>query len=107
MSIAQLMHLKLYLNKFLKTDNIEHYTLRTLEELKKSYDDLLESSEGYDPDFPMSGVGGGKGKNGMKTMKIKGNNVYSMYDENNPDPNFKGIERSALAKAKSKPKELD
>lgn len=45
------MSLKFYLNKILKCDNIEHYSLRTLEELKSCYDDFIKKT-GSDPDFP-------------------------------------------------------
>lgn len=100
------MQLKLYLNKFLKVDNIENYTLKTLNELKEAYNKFLETSDGYDPDFPMSGLGG-KSKDGMKTIKINGTNVYSLYDEDNPDPNFKGIERSAISKARMNKGDVD
>ena len=57
MSTAQLMDLKFYLNKFLKVDNIEQYTLDQLDELRKSYDRFIEKS-GFDPDFPMLSLGG-------------------------------------------------
>jgi len=46
------MDLKFYLNKFVKADNIEGYTLSTLNQLKKIHDEFLDSSEGIDPDFP-------------------------------------------------------
>jgi hypothetical protein len=62
------MSLKFYLNKFLKVDNIENYTLGTLQELRKTYDEFLEASEGTDPDFPMIDFG-------QKGKKIKGTNV--------------------------------
>lgn len=88
----------------MKVDNIENYTLGTLNQLKDAYDQFLEESEGYDPDFPMSGLGGKKGKDGMKTIKVSGTNVYSLYDEDNPDPNFEGIPRSAISKAMNKGK---
>ena len=73
------MGLKLYLNKFLKVDNIEQYSFPELMELKKEYEKILEESEGVDPDFP-SYIFGGQGK------KIGGTNVHtitrSMEDEN-------------------------
>lgn len=69
------MDLKFYLNKFLKVDNIENYTLKTLIQLRKCYEDFLEKSEGTDPDFPMIDFGGKKGK------KIKGRNAFSVRDE--------------------------
>lgn len=52
------MDLKFYLNKFLKIDNIEGYTLNSLNELKKCYDKFLKNSEGTDPDFPTLNFGG-------------------------------------------------
>lgn len=56
------MELKFYLNKVLKIDNIENYTLNTLESLKKCYDNFLDKSEGIDPDYPGYTFGGKKGK---------------------------------------------
>lgn len=47
------MDLKLYLNKFLKVDNIEQYSMKSLLALKDSYNKFLEKSEGKDPDFPL------------------------------------------------------
>lgn len=76
------MELKFYLNKFLKVDNIEGYTLATLDELRKAYDKFLDKS-GFDPDFPMLSLGndGGDGKKG-ETIKVgKGNNVYNLQKE--------------------------
>ena len=46
------MEQKFYLNKFLKVDNIENYTLSSLRELENVYDKFKEKSEGSDPDFP-------------------------------------------------------
>lgn len=60
------MELKLHLNKFLKVDNIENYTLKTLKVLQSTYQDFIEKAEGIDPDYPMFTFGG-KGK------RIKGN----------------------------------
>ena len=65
------MGLKLYLNKFLKVDNIESYTFSELMTLKKEYEKVLEESEGVDPDFPTYVFGGG-GK------KIAGTNVHTL-----------------------------
>lgn len=56
------MELKFYLNKFLKVDNIENYTLSTLMILHNKYDDFLEHSDGTDPDFPLVDFGGKKAK---------------------------------------------
>ena len=65
------MGLKLYLNKFLKVDNIESYTFSELMILKKEYEKVLEDSEGIDPDFPNYVFGGG-GK------KISGTNIHTL-----------------------------
>ena len=65
------MGLKLYLNKFLKVDNIESYTFSELMTLKKEYEKVIEESEGVDPDFPTY-VFGGSGK------KIAGTNVHTL-----------------------------
>lgn len=51
------MDLKLYLNKFLKVDNIEQYSMKFLLALKESYDRFLEKGEGKDPDFPLMTFG--------------------------------------------------
>lgn len=65
------MELKFYLNKFLKVDNIEGYTLKTLEILRKTYENFLESSEGTDPDFPMVDFGSkGKKVQGVNKSKL-------------------------------------
>ena len=71
LSTANLMGLKLYLNKFLKVDNIESYTFSELITLKKEYEKVLEESEGVDPDFPTY-VFGSTGK------KIAGNNIHTL-----------------------------
>lgn len=55
------MSLKLYLNKYLKVDNIEYYTLPCLQILQKEYDALLKKTEGIDPDFPQLNFGDGTG----------------------------------------------
>lgn len=75
------MELKFYLNKFLKVDNIEGYTLATLDELRKAYDKFIDKS-GFDPDFPMLSLGnGGDGKKG-ETIKVgKDNNIYNLQKE--------------------------
>jgi hypothetical protein len=76
------MGLKLYLNKFLKVDNIESYTFSELIALKKEYEKVLEESEGTDPDFPMFSFGGA-GK------KIAGTNIHTLTkhleDDNEED----------------------
>ena len=56
------MDLKFYLNKFIKVDGIEHYTLKALREIQSCYERYLEKTEGVDPDFPMMTFGNGKGK---------------------------------------------
>ena len=66
------MALKFYLNKFLKVDNIEQYSLTQLVELKNTYQEFIDDSEGYDPDFPMTTFGDGKGKN------VSGTNVHTI-----------------------------
>ncbi len=65
------MELKFYLNKFLKVDNIEGYTLKSIKELRKVYDKFLEASDGTDPDFPMVDFGGkGKKVQGINKSKV-------------------------------------
>lgn len=66
------MDLKFYLNKFLKVDRIEDYTLNTLLQLKSSYEKFLEKNDGSDPDFP--GIEFNGGKNGQK---LSGQSKYS------------------------------
>lgn len=51
------MELKLYLNKFLKVDNIEMYALESLYELRETYTKFIDSFGGKDPDFPMMNFG--------------------------------------------------
>ena len=51
-----MINLKFYLNKILKCDNIENYSLRSLEELRKCYDEFVKSAGG-DPDFPSIPMG--------------------------------------------------
>ncbi len=64
------MDLKFYLNKFLKVDNIEQYTLKCILELQKRYDQFLERSEGTDPDFPLIDFGkGGKKVKGVNKIQ--------------------------------------
>ena len=76
------MALKFYLNKFLKVDNIEEYSLPVLKELKEQYDNFLEESEGTDPDFPLMSFGN-------KGTKIGGKNIYQLLDENESIEDFK------------------
>jgi hypothetical protein len=51
------MELKLYLNKFLKVDNIEMYALESLYELRETYTKFIDNFGGKDPDFPMMNFG--------------------------------------------------
>lgn len=94
------MGLKLYLNKFLKVDNIEQYTFPELIALTKEYERMVEESEGIDPDFPSFTFGDKKG------TKIGGTNVHtierepegSVYSSPKPvdDARNKTIEERAL-----------
>lgn len=70
------MELKFYLNKFLKIDNIEGYTLKSLLELKKCYDKFLNNSKGTDPDFPTLNFG-----NGGDTYTSKNNIVRNRIEQ--------------------------
>lgn len=72
------MDLKFYLNKFLKVDRVEDYTLKTLIKLREVYEDFLQQSDGVDPDFPMLNFGG-KGK-GQKLKGIKPQNYTDPLD---------------------------
>ena len=56
------MDLKFYLNKFLKADGVENYTLGTLKTLRECYENFLDTTEGTDPDFPLLNFGGKKGQ---------------------------------------------
>ena len=56
------MDLKFYLNKFLKADGIEGYTLSSLKALRECYENFLDTPEGTDPDFPLLNFGGKKGQ---------------------------------------------
>lgn len=51
------MDLKFYLNKIIKVDNIENYSLNSLYTIKKCYQNFLEKSEGKDPDYPLMSFG--------------------------------------------------
>jgi len=85
------MHLKLYLNKYLKADNIELYSLSYLIDLRKEYENFLDLTGGYDPDFPNVNIGDRK-----DGQKIKGTNKVQFEKEleeggkSFPD-NFNGI----------------
>lgn len=73
------MDLKFYLNKFLKVDNVEQYTLKTLGKLRECYESFLDTTEGVDPDFPLLNFS----KNGKK---IKGRNAIQLGEDLVEDP---------------------
>ena len=77
------MELKFYLNKFLKVDNIENYSLDSLYALKKVYDQFTDKTEGFDPDFPMMSVGGKEGKG--QTLATGKNNIYKVAEDMGTD----------------------
>lgn len=79
------MDLKFYLNKFLKIDNIEQYTLNSLTEIKKCYETLLEKTEGQDPDFPMHNFGNAKNSKGGI---FKSSNNVSQIGQDEDDIQF-------------------
>ena len=62
------MDLKFYLNKIIKIDNIEGYTLKSLINIRECYENFLDKTEGLDPDFPTLNFGG-KGKK-LKNVKV-------------------------------------
>ena len=66
------MDLKFYLNKIIKIDNIENYSLNSLYEIKKCYSKFLEKTEGKDPDYPLMSFGDSK-----NTFK-SGNNLTQL-----------------------------
>ena len=76
------MEIKFFLNKLVKIDNIEEYTLSALDELQKVYDKFLEKSEGVDPDYPLLKIGGKSEDNIIKTKK---NNRYTLIGEEDDD----------------------
>ena len=84
------MDLKFYLNKFLKVDNIERYTLKTLFKLREVYDKFLESSKGVDPDFPTIDFGGKgesvKGVNKTKVLGEQGDGDDSIFGQSSSQP---------------------
>ena len=69
------MDLKFYLNKIIKIDNIENYTLKSLDKIKNSYEEFLERTEGKDPDYPGYSFGDKKG-----TKLSVGKNVYQLME---------------------------
>lgn len=82
------MDLKFFLNKFAKIDNIEHYTYRSVLKMREIYNNYLDNSEGFDPDFPLLNFrGGDKGKR----LNL-GTNIFSQFgDEENIPDNFNGL----------------
>ncbi len=69
------MDLKFYLNKFIKVDNIEMYSMKSLMTLKKRYEEFLEKSKGQDPDFPMTNFG-----DSSNTLKAS-NNIHQVGEK--------------------------
>jgi hypothetical protein len=92
------MQLKFYLNKFLKVDNIEQYTLEALKKLEDTYDEFKEKTEGLDPDFPSITF---KTKGTKLTV---GSNVYALLDSAPPGIMDKPI-ISKIPSSKSKREE--
>jgi hypothetical protein len=88
------MGLKLYLNKFLKVDNIESYTFSELMTIKKEYEKILENSEGVDPDFPTYIFGGG-GK------KISGTNVHTLTKPITEDEEEDSVYKNDIVNARN------
>ena len=82
------MQLKFYLNKFLKVDNIENYTLKALKKLEDTYEEFKEKTNGVDPDFP--GIS-------FKTKGTKitvGSNVYQLFDSKpSSEGSYKKLEK--------------
>lgn len=74
------MDLKFYLNKFLKVDNIENYTLDTLDKLKETYSNFMEKSDGVDPDFPSLSFNGNKKTS--ERIKVTSKNNKSRLEDN-------------------------
>ena len=85
------MDLKFYLNKFLKVDNIEQYTLGALKQLREVYDNFLENSEGTDPDFPMIDFG-------SKGQKVQGINKTKVIGDTSMDAPKPDIESFTLSR---------
>lgn len=62
--------------------------------IREKYSEFLDSSEGYDPDFPMSNFGDGK-----KGKKVAGTNIHQLEgDTENVEP---------ASKQKPEPKKED
>ena len=67
------MDLKFYLNKIVKVDNVEGYTLKALLELKARYEKFIDKTSGFDPDFPTLDFGmGTKGEKFKKKHRTVG-----------------------------------
>lgn len=77
------MELKFHLNKFVKLDNIENYTLESLLAARKCYDSFMEKTEGFDPDFPECDFSGGK--KGTKIGGVNKAKVDEILGEETPD----------------------
>lgn len=72
------METKFFLNKIVKVDNIEEYTLDALDELQKAYERFLDTTEGSDPDYP--GYTFGNHKKGDIKLNV-GNNLMNLMME--------------------------
>ena len=72
------MEIKFFLNKFIKINNIEDYTLASIDEMRDAYDRFLEKTEGIDPDYPYLRLG--QGEKG-KVLGTRGTNIYSVIGE--------------------------
>lgn len=46
------MKIKFNLNKYCKLDNIEKYSMDTIREMQKVYEEYLKDTDGVDIDFP-------------------------------------------------------
>ena len=90
------MALKFYLNKFVKADNIEYYTLSQLNALRDTYQNYIEETGGFDPDFPMSNFGGDKGK------KIGGTNIHTVGNETTFSKNVEDTDNNTPLENNSK-----
>lgn len=91
------MDLKFYLNKILKVDNIENYTLKTLISLRTRYEEFLDKTEGVDPDFPMISYN-------SKGTKIRGKNLAANLEEEEKEEDNNSI--GNLRKKKKSPNNL-
>ena len=71
------MDLKFYLNKFVKIDNIEGYTLSSLKTIEENYSTFMEKTDGLDPDFPNIDFG----NKTSKGKRVKGQNKAKIETE--------------------------